>query len=268
MQLSKINKNRRPQFFKSARTQSLPMAPFFLLITFLAGASQAIASEPGGKVKMMKAKIFHETRELFEREAAGCKCARMEPAAIGTKFIDTFVPDKIKSISLQGDQVDLPSPLAAQTLGEAKFAAVKMRQGGSKCPGRVRMLDGNCLPITFHIDDKHRLYEVETPIGVLETSTINCAAIDKLKNGMTRAAMEKYATADGGISIPFKYERYVVSGSKPDGQGAVLKFNLSFKPAGMSDALYYLGKWAPPKQSPEDIVMRISPFYQEKPFCD
>ncbi|MDR3617228.1 MAG: hypothetical protein P4L53_26975 [Candidatus Obscuribacterales bacterium] len=56
--------------------------------------------------------------------------------------------------------------------------------------------------------------------------------------------------------------------SKNSNSKDVVKINLAFKPAGMSDAVYYLGKWVSPKQSPDDVVVRVSPPYRDRPFHD
>ncbi|MBS2038350.1 hypothetical protein JST97_25425 [bacterium] len=83
----------------------------------------------------------------------------------------------------------------------------------------------------------------------------------KLKLGMTRAQVEKSFTGDGGLALPFKMERYILLSSlnKPK----VAKVTLQFRPAGMSKEVYLLGKWAPPRQKPGDVLMQISqPFLE------
>ncbi|MBX9724071.1 MAG: hypothetical protein K2X81_21875 [Candidatus Obscuribacterales bacterium] len=89
-----------------------------------------------------------------------------------------------------------------------------------------------------------------------------------VKVGMTRAEVEKKLTVDGGISTSFKSERYVVKASSTPGASKVSKVDISFKPAGMSDEVYYLGKWVAAKQSPGDVVMKVSAPYEEPPYCD
>jgi hypothetical protein len=78
---------------------------------------------------------------------------------------------------------------------------------------------------------------------------------------MTRAEVDKSLTPDGGKTIPFPYERYLIPNSVCGDKGEVVKVNLAFKPAGMSDAVYFLGKWVPPKPDPKDSLMRVSPRY-------
>jgi hypothetical protein len=88
------------------------------------------------------------------------------------------------------------------------------------------------------------------------------------KIGMTRASAEKLFSPDGGLSSSFHKERYVANNSKHSDCDAVVKIDIVFKPAGMSDEVFYLGKWVAPKQSSADIVMNISAPYLEKPFYD
>ncbi len=94
------------------------------------------------------------------------------------------------------------------------------------------------------------------------------AAADLVRVGMTRAEVEKDLHVDGGLSTAFKSERYVVNASGTARGGKVAKVDISFKPAGMSDEVYYLGKWVASKQSPGDVVMKVSRPYVEPPYFD
>jgi hypothetical protein len=85
---------------------------------------------------------------------------------------------------------------------------------------------------------------------------------------MTRAEVDKRLTLDGGKFIPFLYERYMIPNSVCGDKGEVVKVNLAFKPTGMSSALYFQGKWTPPKADPKDSLMRVSPMYLERPKWD
>jgi hypothetical protein len=87
-----------------------------------------------------------------------------------------------------------------------------------------------------------------------------------LKIGMTRTQVEKQAYLDGGISVPFRMERYVL---KSGGSGPkVTKVRLKFKPEKMTKEVYFLGKWVIPQQQPDDVLMEISTPYLELPFYD
>lgn len=83
----------------------------------------------------------------------------------------------------------------------------------------------------------------------------------KLKVGMTRAQVERAFTSDGGLAVPFKMERYILSSTF--GQAKVAKVTLKFKPAGMTEELYRLGNWRVSPQKPADTLMEISrPFLE------
>jgi hypothetical protein len=84
---------------------------------------------------------------------------------------------------------------------------------------------------------------------------------------MTRAKMQKSFGADGGISAPFRYERFILAQPSSRKDKLATKINIRFRPAGMSDAVYYLGKWQNPKPNEADIAVAISPPYLEAPYC-
>lgn len=87
-----------------------------------------------------------------------------------------------------------------------------------------------------------------------------------LQVGMTRTQVENQAYADGGISVPFRMERYVLKSGQSGPK--VTKVQLKFKPEGMTKEVYFLGKWVVPKQKPGDVLMEMSAPYQELPFYD
>lgn len=102
---------------------------------------------------------------------------------------------------------------------------------------------------------------VPGPIKSLEKTVIEHPVV-----GSTRADLSKHFTADGGLSVPFKKERYFIP-NVFDAQHRVKKFDIKFKPAGMTDAVYYLGKWVSPPQNDLDTVMEFSaPYYEQMHF--
>lgn len=219
----------------------------------------------------LKSKVSHLASEAFQKEHADCRCHRFEPAAYTTSFLDTFPVDNIKLLTVKDDEVALPSALLVHGLTEGRFADFRKRPfPGSSSEARVWMTDGNCLELKLHFDTAGKnLTAIETPLGTLAIPEQAGAGKKYLvKTGMTRKETEKYLTIDGGISAPYSYERFIVKEAPQAAYGQVVKVNISFKPAGRSDANYYLGKRARPRQSSGDTVMKVSPFYVEPPYCD
>jgi len=215
--------------------------------------------------------IYHESDEVFQKDA--CPWIAGQILQQGSLLLDVFLLADIKAVEVQGDEITLPTALVIQILTQGRFEETKhLISVGSAPAGRIRLKNGNCLQFNVLIDPaKRAISSIETSAGELIVPALpeKCKTFAlQVKQGMTRAEVEKSLNPDGGESVPFRYERYVVQGSACGAKGEILKVNLGFKPAGMSDAIYFLGKWVTPTQSPQDIVVRISPEYMEVPYFD
>jgi len=215
--------------------------------------------------------IHHESEEVFQED--GCQWKAGQVLQQGSRFLDVFPWADIKTVEVQGDEITLPTALVTALLAQGRFETAKHPIAAASAPaGRIRLKNGNCFQFNVLVDpSSHAISSIDTSIGEIVVPGLpeKCKAFAlPARPGMTRAEVEQSMGADGGISAPFRYERYVVHGSACGAKGEVLKVNLAFKPDGMSDAVYYLGKWAAPKQSPRDVVMRISPEYLEMPYYD
>ena len=102
--------------------------------------------------------------------------------------------------------------------------------------------------------------------------------MEPIRIGMTRRDLEKLCHVDGGITSLTGPERYVLNDqplNRP--QGKVLKVNVRYKPANVSEQLYQDPKkfkaWLREQRgsgrySPDDVVVSVSPPYWEPPYCD
>jgi len=92
--------------------------------------------------------------------------------------------------------------------------------------------------------------------------------LNEIKIGMTRASVEAILSIDGGLGSPFIGERFIVP-STHDKAGRVMKVNLDFKPAGITNGAYSeMPGWKRPRPTKDDVLMKISEPYWELPFCD
>jgi hypothetical protein len=230
-----------------------------------------MATADNGEV-LLKSRIYHRSEDDFQKDACAWKGAQLGSAIDGKRLLDVFPGKDIKAVEMQGDEVTMPSSAILHVLTEGRFEKIKHPIAVGNAPaGRLRLKDGNCFQFNILIDPADGcISSVQTPMGTLSVPDFPACKqlIPKLKAGSTRAEVEKTLQPDGGLSVPFKYERYIVQSPKCTEKGEVLKLNFAFKPAGMSDVVYYLGKWVVPHQSPKDILMRISPPYVEMPYND
>ncbi len=220
----------------------------------------------------LKLRIFHRTEDDFQREICVWKTARLGTSVKGKLFLEVFHATDISAIEIQGDEVTLPTALLLNVLVNGRFEEKVPIAVGPAPAGRVRFKDGGCFQFNVLLDPSDgSVFCVQTPEGGVSVPSIakEKLQVPKLEIGMTRAEVEKKVQIDGGLSIPFRYERYVVLPFKPTKDGLVLKLNVAYKPAAMSDTTYYLGKWTTvQKQDPHDVLVRISPPYLELPICD
>jgi hypothetical protein len=80
------------------------------------------------------------------------------------------------------------------------------------------------------------------------------SVLSAIKPGTTtRAQLLRICSEDGGISVPFRSERFVVNGARVEDK--VLKLNVAFKAAHQGP-------------SSEDVVARVSPVYLDYVYCD
>jgi hypothetical protein len=207
----------------------------------------------------------------FTGEPCTAKTPLFTGSVRGKWFLDVFHATEITAIEVLGDEVTLPTSLVVSLIMNGRYDDKKPIAVGEAPAVRVWLKDGDCFQMNVLLNPADRsVYCAQTPLGIVSASSDlkDKKLIPELKVGMTRAEVEKKVIVDGGLSSPFRYERYLVQNSSMSSDGAVVKLNLAFKPAGMSDAVYYLGKWTSPKESPKDVLMRISPPYREMAFSD
>jgi len=103
-------------------------------------------------------------------------------------------------------------------------------------------------------------------VGALPNQTKTVLA--SLKAGVTRADVERECKMDGGISVPFYSERYIVPGY-PEYKKSVM-VDIQFKPVGVPDDVYkdpqrFRDWWTAhlkfPPWSGNDVVVSVSPPY-------
>jgi hypothetical protein len=221
----------------------------------------------------LQSHIYHVSDADFQKAPCIWKTARLDTTIAGKKLLEVFPIDVIKAVEVQGDEVTMPAALIVHTVMEARFEKLASHPISvlNAAAARISLKDGNCLQFNFLLDPADgSVSNVQTNLGTLKIAEHpECKKlIPHVKTGMTRQAVEAMLGQDGGLSVPFKYERYVLLNSKRTAMGEMIKMNFAFKPAGMSDAVYYLGKWVAPQQSPQDVLMRMSPPYIETPFSD
>lgn len=241
---------------------------FGFLFLGLAASVTAIAA-PGDDG--LQSRIYHRSEDDLQKEACLWKAAQLSPNVQGKLVLEVFPADTIDAVEIQDDETTLPTPLVLRFLSDARFGEVTHPIAvGKALAGRLWLKRRNCMAFNFlfdPVDDG----TMRTPLGDASAPGLaeKCRSVAvSIKPGMTRAEVEESLTADGGITVPFRYERYVIRNSACAENGEVVKVNVAFRPAGMSDAVYFLEKWTPTKQTPKDIVMRVSPKYLERPRYD
>jgi hypothetical protein len=124
-------------------------------------------------------------------------------------------------------------------------------------------------------NSKAQLWEFGSESAVRESSV---EEVKSIQVGMTRREVRALCHEDGGISSPFREERYILNDPPAQGpEGKVLKVKVAFKPADVSEEVYRdpnkFRKWLleerrPGYDSPDDIVVSVSPSYWEGPYSD
>ena len=173
--------------------------------------------------------------------------------------------EDIAEIKIDGDEIDLPIPLLSKLF--IKGQVTSPQPAISFLTGQLILKSGKSVDIHFFKDNPTYMAMENPEFDVIISPPYRVPDMPpEIKPGITRAVFEKQFHVDGGISTPFHLERYVMNDAKIGDE--VAKVNVAFKPAGMSDQVYLLGKGATPKQSADDILMRLSPIYLEAPIFD
>ena len=222
--------------------------------------------------EVLRSRIDHLSEDQFQKDTCFLKSAQLSPSIQGKRLLEVFPAADIKAVEIQGDEIVLPTALLLNVLTQARFQENTRKISVIQAPGgRIRLNDGNCFHFNVLLDPADgSVVSVQTPMGAMSVPGFpECKPlIPKVKVGMRRVEIEQKLQPDGGLSTAFKYERYESRNSKCTDKGEFVKMNFAFKPAGMTDAVYYLGKWVAPKTSPQDILIRISPPYIEMPYAD
>jgi len=211
-------------------------------------------------------------RHLSPGQVFSGPCERMERTlAPGEAFGEAVPAGSITSVEVQADEIGLPDPIILYILRNGKFGVLTHPISVPAATAmRLMLAGGQCLQMNMLLDPaNNQLSSVATDIGTLLVPSPVAACgvtLPSLIPGMTREEAGKSLRADGGLSTPFTLERYVVQHCTT--QDAAVKVNLAFKPAGMSDKTYQLGKWQRPPQKPQDVLMRVSPYYLESAVAD
>jgi hypothetical protein len=170
----------------------------------------------------------------------------------------------ITVIEVIGDQITLPTPMIIEFFLIGTFTDEFMTMKSSdEVTVKAYLKNNNCFDFTFfpNVMGAHVLSGSST-ITAPYIYKYSIDGLSSIKKWITRSELEKIMHVDSGISSTFHFERYVLNNAKNDPPS--IKLNIAFKPAGMSDAIYLLGKWNPPKQSPDDTIFRLSPPYSER----
>jgi len=242
------------------------LALWFALPAFPVGARAC--AEDG-----LRSRIYHRSVDDFQKQACVWKAAQLGQAVQGRQVLEVFPADDINSVEIEGDETTFPSSLLLWFLREGRFVEVSHLMAVERAhAGRLWLKNGSCMEFTILLDPADdQSANVRTPLGDVSVPPFpdKCRShAPQVKPGMTRTEVEARLIPDGGITVPFRYERYVLQGSACGTKAEGIKVNVAFKPAGMSDAVYLFGKWLPPKQSPKDRVVRVSPRYLEMPYSD
>ena|GEM_PF-5813449 len=174
----------------------------------------------------------------------------------------------IESIDVAGDEVDMPAACVARTLLDGTIDDAASSVLVQPLSAQLRFKDGRCIELTYPrgangiIGNRARIGMAIINVPPTAGVDAKCrTALAAIKSGITtRADFSKHFSLDGGISVPFRSERYVFKDGKVGDQ--VLKINVAFRPAAMNK------KELHPKQSPKDVYLRSSPVFLEPAYFD
>jgi hypothetical protein len=242
-------------------------ALIFLVLLFRAEL-QVMASEE----EKLRSKVIHYSVIDFAKYSPECKHAKGTKAEVGISVSSVFPASEISAIEINGDEIVLPTSIVLKLISLGQFSEPKTRISVQSAPSvRIRLKNGDCVLFNVLIDPKDMsVAYANSAMGIVSLpDECQCKSFKQpLRVGMTRSDLQKLFVPDGGIYAPFYYERYVSILEPATAQGQKVKVNFAFKPGGMTDEVYYLGKWQNPKSSDSDIVMRLSPPYREVPYHD
>lgn len=238
-----------------------------------AGDSMHTMSIAGNNLPNLRSLLIHSGEDDYSKYSSDCTEDKRAHGESGKTFLQVFPLQEIAAIEIPGDETHLPSAIAELLLTKGKFVKDYSPLAVQSAPALiVRLKNKTCAVFRLIFDpaDMSLSYAESKAGGVLVLpDELRCRSFHpNVRIGMTRAEVRKCFYEDGGITVPFRYERYVSTQKSNRPDGLAIKMNFAYKPAEMSDAVYYLGKWQPPKQSENDTVVRCSPPYLEKPFMD
>ena len=219
----------------------------------------------------LKSLIVHYSPEDYAKYGAGCTEFKLPTNAKGRTLLDVYPTSDIQAVELRGDEVDFPSALASSLVSTAKIVANDNSAAGQTADFRIKFKSGKIISVYrfFNSLDGSPMFTTDDGCILVLPSVLQSRYPKNLiAKGMTRADVEKHFGIDGGITSAFRYERFIFLEKEPTKDGLVTKINVRFKPAHMTDALFYLGKWQIPKISKEDTVMAVSQPYLEQEFRD
>jgi len=211
----------------------------------------------------------------------GSWSALSAPTAMG-KLVSELLPiSEVESIQIAGDPVRLPAALVLRAIVKGRLEKRDACNFGPAVPVYLRFKDGRCLPMTFFPGFNHQLFHQVliggawlelTPVACPEGQTWSRSLLALKPGTTTRAEFEKTFHVDGGLSVPFRGERYVFNSFKSDDE--VLKVNVAFRPKDMTAAQYEAETISGPANLPAraqnagDVLMQLSPVYLDPAYCD
>ena len=238
-----------------------------LALSVSGGVSVAAAESNDADYQTLRSKVRYVAENSLGR------CREKWPSLRDSKSVGKPVGNclplaDIESIDVAGDEVSMPAAYVARTLKEGTIQAAASNVVVQPLQAQLRFRDGRCIELIYPrgLDGKilNRIQIDGVPISVPPIVGVEAkckASLAAIKSGVTtRADFEKHFSVDGGISVPFRCERFVFKNGIVGAQ--VLKINVAFRPAAATK------KESHPKQSPNDIYIRCSPVYLEPAYFD
>src|SRR5215471_8816780 len=191
----------------------------------------------------LRSRIHH--RGNFQNQSCVWKAAQLGQAVQGRQVLEVFPADDINALEIQGDETEFPSPLLLWVLREGRFVKEAPRLAVERAHTvRLWLRNGSCVEFTILLDPADdQSASVRTGLGDVSVPGFpdKCRLhVSQPKPGMTRADVETRLTPDGGITVPFRYERFLVPHSSCGPKGELIKVSVAFRPAGMNDTDYLL----------------------------
>lgn len=251
------------------------------LMVFLLWGGRPVISASGSIENRVTSKIG------YVADGAASKCtttskALGESLKIGALVKDALPLQDVEAIEIFGDSLRLPGAIVTRALCSGKVVKCDPRAYGQAIVGCVRFKGGNALPMTFFPNAGQLFSQIKLGESWLEMPAVPAPGADgclkslaDLKPGTsTRKDLQKHFYPDGGITAPFRGERFVFQGYKSD--AGVLKVNAAFRPKSVTESAYNAqelfenkaSNHSNPKQSPDDVLMKLSPVYLEQAFFD